>query len=157
MRKLIFVLATAILTLGLMVGCSKEKQEINKGYTADDVVGTYKVTLSFYYFEGYDIHHDYDDYKTNVLVSKNNNGGLDISIEGKTISCSYALDPQLHSVFHLSFLEQQWNGFTVKDGEDKTDFFNDSYIDADNKDIFIHVDVIKHGDLAVEGSLSLWK
>ena len=161
MKKLMYVLATSILALGLMVGCSKKEDEVK--YTADDVVGSYSGTLNFWYRDDDGFYDVYDDYKTSITVMKDAKGGLNISIDGKTISCSYSLDPTeavyggTQHTFKLSFPEQQWNGFTVSAYSEKI-IYTDSecYIDAESKTIYFGLDVKKHGEKEASGRLIFW-
>ena len=154
MRKLLYVLTTTILAMGLMMGCSKKNDE-SKKYTVDDIVGSYSGKLNCYYYDDDVVWEDvYDDYQTSVIVTKGSDGKIAISIEGKTITCSHRLDP-LESVydgvqhtFILDFSEQQWNGFTVV-----PEYSDDCYIDAETKSIYLKLKIIEHNSKKAKGML----
>ena len=158
MKKGISILITVAFAIGLLFGCSKKEDEHNK-YTVDDIVGSYSGTLNFYYYDINGWEDVYDDYQTSVIVTKSSNGTIAISIEGKTVTCSYRLDPYesafgVQHTFILDFSEQQWNGFTV--APDNSEGAYDCYIDAETKEIYFKLKILKHNSNESDGNLYFW-
>lgn len=142
MKKVLYLLSISILSMFVFSSCKKDEVKLS------DLEGTYSGYLNVYLYKtkstggmttrtgGFD--YKYDNLKTTAVVTQKGNG-LNISIEGNDLECSYNGD----ETYNLSFPKQQWKGYMLCSAATDGTFTGTSMID----DIFfetlsLHIPII---------------
>ncbi len=142
MKKVLYLLSISILSMFVFSSCKKDEVKLS------DLEGTYSGYLNVYLYETKstggmttrtgNFDYKYNNLKTTAVVTQKDNG-LNISIEGSDLICSFNED----ELYNLSFPRQQWKGYTLCSAATDGTFTGTSKID----DIFfeslsLHIPII---------------